>query len=94
MGTHTPGPWAAEGGSVSAHHVASDPRCEYWICENVNGDTRAVAKIGTPAANACLIAAAPDMYAMLERLAEDLEDGHWSNTKAEIRSLIAKATFK
>lgn len=66
MSGHTPGPWAVEGSGVSAHHAANDKRCQYWICDQVNGDRRPDATTGRPSDNARLIAAAPDLLAALE----------------------------
>jgi len=61
MSAHTPGPWKVEGNGVSAHQNAGDPRMEYWIVEEVNGNRTATALTGRPSDNARLIAAAPDL---------------------------------
>lgn len=72
MTAHTPGPWKVEGrAAVSAHHNAGDPRMEFWICEEINGDRRPGATTGRPIDNARLIAAAPTMYDFVQRAAKD-----------------------
>lgn len=53
----TAGPWFAEGISVSAHHVAADPRLEYWLIERTGGDNRPDVVSGRPTDNAAFIAA-------------------------------------
>lgn len=92
MSGHTPGPWSF--GKVGKHTQRIDGgsgAARWWgLCKvfvRVEDEPDA-----TGEANARLIAAAPDLLDAVVRLADDLEDGHWSSTKADLRRLIAKAT--
>ncbi len=74
----TPGPWSASEWATE-YTVSSDP-CHYSVChlEGCNND----------AANARLIAAAPEMAALLEDLAAHPNNVAWRGD--EIRALLAK----
>ena len=96
MSRFTPGPWTYELGASYQWRVRGPSR-------NKNGNPARIAVLGSPRvfessigvedeANARLIAAAPEMLSAIARLADDLEDGHWSETKAYLRELIAAAT--
>lgn len=82
----TPGPWTAEGADVSAHHVAADPRLQYWVCEDMNGDTRHGAISGRPTDNAETIAAAVNFIREHgAALAQALEnDARWRSFRRTI----------
>ena len=59
---HTPGPWKAEKLNEDTWLIGSN-------YNRIIGDVWAI-DVGTPAANARLIAAAPDLLAALERLVD------------------------
>lgn len=91
---HTPGPWQ------SCPHPADDrERFSHWVCEeNDPGHNIGICLCETrpdSEANACLIAAAPDMLAALQRAiwfdhpSEMEEPGGLFH---DIRAAIAKAT--
>lgn len=87
---HTPGPWYADGDHVVKHDYAQD-----IICVPPRGDAYR-RPYEEARANACLIAAAPDLLAALARLVdfvsaldefpEEIEDAH-----EQARAAIAKA---
>jgi len=87
--SHTPGPWSDTG---------SDGRCNI-IVESNTGSVGAVWRVNgyvCQAADARLIAAAPDMLAALENLLSDkyLADPINADRMAKARAAIAKATGK
>jgi hypothetical protein len=93
MNKHTPGPWTADklqdrdtfnifaNGFVSA-------MCQVSCMENSTRFTSG----NEVAANARLIAAAPELLEALLLCVDALEDGHWQETKQAARAAIAKAT--
>lgn len=89
---HTPGPWAhinPDGFTVRHPQVYSDtgPVCNAtWL-----GDGR----INELRANACLIAAAPDLLESLQEIVAAADGAGWSQLDATLeraRAAIAKAT--
>jgi hypothetical protein len=99
MSNHTKGPWVVDkvnhgdvngpdGRDVAVALYAGMVRIEVTGTE----ETLSLISREESEANARLIAAAPELLAAIIVLEDDLEDGHWSNTKAELRRLIAKAT--
>lgn len=80
---HTPGPWHIvdpEFGRRGYIHGNTDTEYSYYVCELFT-------KEGNNMANARLIAAAPDLLAMLERVTAELYEGQ---TLTDARALIAK----
>ena len=103
MSKWTPGPWIAivpdrpciyNGSDITNFSIHSTSA--YHDAGRVDNKTivsgEFMERIGheESAANARLIAEAPAMAELLERLADDLEGGHWSETKAEIRALLER----
>ena len=85
----TPGPWMAEAenvhtGCVATCHGDADTWFEVWS-ENWEGGI-------DQEANANLIAAAPDMYALLKDILENYECG--DIVDQEIQEVLAKAEGK
>ena len=91
MSKYTPGPWSVWT-SCSWRRIGSS--AGQLVCEPItqrdghpdlhfrNG--------GIDGPDARLLVRAPLMFEHIKRLAEDLEDGHWSNTKAALRALVAE----
>ena len=84
MSKHTPGPWRYEQGGGHMHNSirgSRDVQTNGWIGErggvtNASYSDRVCENLGNidlpgPAANARLIAAAPEMYAIIKELAHD-----------------------
>lgn len=73
QGTHTPGPWEVRhyAGKTEVRAIGDSQHMGHtWIVSDVFGDSGAVFRgHGSPAANAALIAAAPELLAALEKLA-------------------------
>lgn len=69
---HTPGPW-----TVTRHTLTS--RANHEVIEVIEADGVRIATVGPPdgAANAGLIAAAPDLLACLEETTEAHENTHY-----------------
>lgn len=89
MAAHTPGPWYVDGdGHVTANADDEHGICRPIICERVMGFS------GDEAANARLIAAAPEMLEALRKAHSAISDlDHIDNEVArDIYDLIAKAT--
>jgi hypothetical protein len=117
-GAHTPGPWFATGNSsfdtlVRAHDAKSGRRIADTFASQpsvkkgaTTEEVRAAAlrQGRTNEANARLIAAAPEMLALLQKLIDretgawhlsslELDCGVWGDElEAEIKALVAKAT--
>lgn len=104
MSKHTPGPWSVhrdfKNYVVPADHASrrvgfavdeTKDLAEFaqQVCE-INLLTRR-RPASESIANAHLIAAAPELLEMAEFLAEALEEGHWQETKEQLRELISKA---
>ena len=90
---HTPGPWTTDGDAYSGNLdiVASTGRIAMLDCE-FSEETEDVLT-----ANACLIAAAPDLLAALIELSDYVFDEYTAShllceRAAEARAVIAKAT--
>lgn len=101
MAEHTPGPWRVWE-SVGPIRDGADPKAAtYWEVvhqrpEGADGKWIAhVQDIGDEQANACLIAAAPDLLAALERLVEyhfrDDYIGIARDIQGQAQAVIAKA---
>lgn len=95
---HTPGPWTvggASGNGGEAREIVSRSRCIAWTACSYDEDAGDVVTAEDDA-NACLIAAAPDLLEACELLLiyladwDDKDDG----TCATARRAIAKATGK
>lgn len=92
MSGHTPGPWWA-----SNLEVGTAPMMMVKVCNHVSGSNHAEAK-----ANALLIAAAPDLLEVLQKLCEAADDSdgcqYGTLSTSFVRdisiSAIAKATTK
>jgi hypothetical protein len=83
---HTPGPWATSRDAVPEGHT------QVTIYAEASG--KRVATAFECDANAALIAAAPDMLALLDYLLVDMdaEPDEYPRWKDKIRAAIAKAT--
>lgn len=70
---HSPGPWAIVGLSFNEHeaHVIDSPTRTVCWTANTLGKTNKEFVSAEDQANACLIAAAPDLLAALKALLED-----------------------
>ena len=92
MSKHTPGPWMYD--SYAGEDPYDDPDCPFveigttrWVPNKV--DVPAAIEAG---ANACLMAAAPDMLEMLEEIALEIRRGQdISEWYSGIVDTIAKA---
>ncbi len=86
MSGHTPGPWVINHAQldVGEGKLSIEAEDGYFIAQVDEGHAQN--------GNASLIAAAPELLEMAIFLEDALEDGHWQNTKAALRKLIAKAT--
>lgn len=91
--SHTPGPWTLEGGmsgsydssSRHRHPLVTGPNRENPICE-FTGDW------DDEWDNAALIAAAPDLLAVVEHLVRNDHSGLWTpEFEAQVNAAIAKA---
>ena len=78
MSQHTPGPWALSRSPMAATFVMSG---ETWLAE--------VSRIEEGEANARLIAAAPEMWAILRRIATG-ERENWFDIPDDARALLAR----
>lgn len=88
MSGHTPGPWTV---GISADNGIHCVDCEdVEICE-VWGAVRDKVETEESAANARLIAAAPELLEALETAAEALEAAEFFEKAAMARAAIAKA---
>ena len=65
MTPHTPGPWVIEPHADDAEHLSITAMAQDWIADCNLGDHR----LDENEANACLIAAAPDLLAALKAVA-------------------------
>ena len=86
MSKHTPGPWRFEPHSVDSNYMLI-------YCSNTPGEGDNVRGY-CGAANARLIAAAPDLLEALQRLIEsgDVRDAGEAGALKQARAAIAKAT--
>lgn len=95
MTKHTPGPWTvggASGNEGEAREIASADRCIAWTASTWDDDEGDVVT-EEDAANANLIAAAPELLAALKRRAERrdaFDDDEWQ----DVMRLIAKVEGK
>lgn len=90
MGQHTPGPW-------SLPHITSLQMGQEIYSES-RGRVALAEYLGTTTndeqvANACLIAAAPDLLAALDNMLATVEEGgaDWQAATRQARAVIAKA---
>lgn len=85
MPKHTPGPWLVD---MDANIMAGELRIGYVTGESESGDFTVADE-----ANARLIAAAPDMLAILQRLLELNRDGRvMARCWGEAEAAVSKAT--
>lgn len=92
MSEFTKGPWTAKSNSVHWEVVKLD-KDGWWdggIADVCQSDPGGGVNSKTQKANANLIAAAPEMYGMLDRLQKSLADEYLQQSLI-IRSLLAKA---
>ena len=92
MSNHTPGPWQLLHGVLGVTVWAGDPAKPIIVSDRSNRDEDALA-------NGRLIAAAPDMLAVLKAIFPTPEDGYHrlqfsSEAEREARAAIAKAEGK
>lgn len=84
MSKHTPGPWVAE---ISCDETGA-PQKEWWISAKGDvdiGETSGEKRSDEEAANARLMAAAPDLYNALKKiLPPDVSNDWWCPTCKEI----------
>ena len=91
---HTPGPWHVS----ELDHATIGPRRIVRIADVDVPQAQAVARVyhrtGETDANARLIAAAPEILTLLERILRDMEDSHGGNDRdmfmLKIRALLAR----
>jgi hypothetical protein len=81
MSTHTPGPWLVRGRGLISVNTKADKSI---VAEVITNGTRSETK-----SNARLIAAAPDMLAALQEIADGLADTR--STPGQHMTLIPKA---
>jgi len=91
--THTPGPWKVRLGGmdgdigfVIGSHVTNEVVCERWPCTCDNEDRRRMAM------DAKLIAAAPDMLALIQEIAADTDGRASGGLIEKAMAVIATAT--
>ena len=77
---HTAGPWEIQPGFLTVY-TYSDPINRVGLTCAIASVNREQPAIGEPEANACLIAAAPDMLAALEKALAHLE--YWASARAK-----------
>lgn len=94
---HTPGPWIVRHGAtdsvIHASSVNGNIACVYGYVVHGSG-TKSMSKAGQREANAALIAAAPDLLAALQRIADSdgFNGGTWVGELQRIaRAAIANA---
>lgn len=97
LSKHTPGPWAQKPPRIGAAITIYGPDGEFPIattCSNTSPATMQAHRDGTVAANARLIAAAPDLLKRLKALLNYANMGAYDRAKAvnAARAVIAKAT--
>ena len=80
---HTPGPWIADGPVVEAFDAPFTADICCTLREGYGWQTSLVPDMATAFANACLIAAAPDLLAALEAV-EDAMPGAFGIVSAAI----------
>ena len=98
MNTHTPGPWCVKGGTPL---IGIDRPYDIIAGASLIAQTLITPKRSTAAANAALMASAPEMLAALIDLMAIIDsprisiygvvDQQWTVTKREARAAIAKA---
>ena len=86
MTAHTPGPWTAEHDSEGWIIDGPNPTGRWAICKSISNESRDVA-------NMALIAAAPDLYALLQYIVESNEPLP-PGLRDRVRAAIAKAESK
>jgi len=93
MSDYTPGPWTVEDYGddetpVLVVHKDTESRVCFMATPGSNGDPAIIA------ADARLIAAAPDLLDAIDQAIDDFGDGHCvcENTKQKMRAAMAKAT--
>ena len=104
MSSHTPGPWVAAGPAVKAPKAMGLPVAQCLKAATASASGRAVISEEEAAANARLIAAAPDMLVALvdaeEALAAEADirgghdEGYWhpiGHALKAVRAAISKA---
>jgi len=97
MSGFTPGPWRVgkcksvvacdaiiEGAIATGHNARDEKEWDYY---GGNLIAESIFRIE----DACLISAAPDMYAALKKIAESWADGFSTVARAEIEAALAKA---
>jgi len=76
---HTPGPWSVFPATIGDNKIVRGPDGQrVCLCDTASPHRRPQGRSHEPqdrAANACLIAAAPEMLAMLERCREYIQNG-------------------
>jgi len=90
---HTPGPWHTHGTAIHAQYRYAGRKHHHHVAEvSPLVSAEAHGDIGTPEANARLIAAAPELLRALKRIAEVRAGSPWAEGMAGIaRAAIAKA---
>lgn len=90
---HTPGPWEVASPAMTSDRCVRDVAHREWICGPIDGNT-----VTESAANARLIAAAPDLLAALRRVMEIIDAGDdlsneafYGVEHAQFRAAIARA---
>ena len=91
--THTPAPWKVAGLSLNNHEafvIESDTQTICWTANGIENDEEFVS--AEDQANALLIAAAPDLLAICEEIANDSKcDLVNSERRIRLYSALAKA---
>lgn len=89
---HTPGPWAAHEGTRDEFKLSRSERTDHaWVvCTDSNGLPIAEMCLGTPSANARLIAAAPEMLQALKDFVK-LREGDLGPDLEPLKAAIKKA---
>lgn len=97
MTSHTPGPWRLDSGEVHPEEYDGKPNTMLKACiarvSSWNGIGATSVKAKEAAANALLIAAAPDLLAAVEAMLAEYEEGR-NIQPYEIREMCRAAKFK
>jgi hypothetical protein len=95
MDKHTPGPWNLQNDGLGVYYVnprieagedIEDTRHDSIVARCTDFGAFSGIEDDEAAANARLIAAAPELLAALENLVNTLDEDRWTNARAAIRA--------